>query len=144
MTWQIRSAVGWGGVREKRPSARGARLAFDRGDRAAGAAIGALLILATGPIRWWLSGLVVSAFGRVNGFAETMVKACPLLLAGLGVTIAFRAKFWNIGAEGQITPGASSRRSWYLSDRPAGDHHLPLTVLAGALGGALWGFFPAT
>lgn len=107
-------------------------------------AIGALLILATGadPVVAY-QALVVSAFGSVNGFAETMVKACPLLLAGLGVTIAYRAKFWNIGAEGQIYAGGivAAAVGIYVTGLPA-IIHLPLTVLAGALGGALWGFFP--
>ncbi|MCZ7545481.1 MAG: ABC transporter permease [Anaerolineae bacterium] len=87
--------------------------------------------------------LVYSAFGSVNGFAETMVKACPLLLAGLGVTVAFRARFWNIGAEGQIYAGGimAAVVGIYITGLPA-VVHLPLTVLAGAVGGALWGLVP--
>jgi ABC-type uncharacterized transport system permease subunit len=46
------------------------------------------------------------AFGSVYGLSETLVKATPLLLASLGVGVAFRAGFWNIGAEGQLYMGA--------------------------------------
>ena len=44
--------------------------------------------------------MVRSAFGNINNFGETLVKMIPLLLAGLGTAIAFRAKIFNIGAEG--------------------------------------------
>ena len=46
------------------------------------------------------------ALGTWNGVAETLVKTTPLLLAGLGVAVAFRMQLWNIGAEGQIYWGA--------------------------------------
>ena len=41
---------------------------------------------------------------------ETLVKAAPMILTGLAVAVAFRAKFWNIGAEGQLLAGAVARR----------------------------------
>lgn len=106
--------------------------------------IGALIIYAIGanPIKAY-SVLVRAAFGSVNGFAETMMKACPLMLAGLGVSIAYRAKFWNIGAEGQIYAGGitSAIAGIYITNLPI-YIHLPLTLLAGFAGGALWGFIP--
>ena len=40
------------------------------------------------------------AFGSGRAFTETLVKAIPLMLTGLGVAFAFKLKFWNIGAEG--------------------------------------------
>ena len=46
------------------------------------------------------------AFGSRNAFAETLSRATPLILTGLAAAIAFRAKFWNIGAEGQLYAGA--------------------------------------
>ena len=46
------------------------------------------------------------AFGSAYGLSETVVKAIPLLLAGLGVAIAFKMLLWNIGAEGQLYMGA--------------------------------------
>ncbi len=46
------------------------------------------------------------SLGSVYGLSETLVKATPLILAGLGVSMAFRMQIWNIGAEGQIYIGA--------------------------------------
>lgn len=107
-------------------------------------ALGALLIFAIGanPLQAYLA-LLKAAFGSVNGIAETMVKACPLLLAGLGVAIAYRAKFWNVGAEGQIYAGGmlAALVGIYLPGLPP-LIHLPLTLLAGALGGAAAGLIP--
>ena len=45
-------------------------------------------------------------FGSLHGFAEIMVRATPLILAGLGVSVAFSTGFFNIGAEGQLYMGA--------------------------------------
>lgn len=107
-------------------------------------AIGAVLILAIGanPIVAYRA-LTHAAFGSVNGFAETMMKACPLLIAGLGIAVAYRAKFWNIGAEGQIFAGGitSAIAGIYITGLPT-FIHLPLTLLAGIAGGAVWGFIP--
>ena len=106
--------------------------------------IGGMLILAIGanPIQAYLA-LADAAFGSVNGFAETMVKACPLLFAGLGISLAYRAQFWNIGAEGQIYAGGilAAVVGIYLKGLPM-TLHLPLTLLAGLAGGAVWGFIP--
>jgi ABC-type uncharacterized transport system permease subunit len=46
------------------------------------------------------------AFGSAYNISETIVKAIPLALAGLAVSVAFRMKLWNIGAEGQLYMGA--------------------------------------
>ena len=46
------------------------------------------------------------AFGSSYAIAETIVKAILLMLAGLAVSLAFRMKLWNIGAEGQLYMGA--------------------------------------
>jgi simple sugar transport system permease protein len=69
--------------------------------------IGALLILMAGadPLVAY-SSLLYGAFGGIKSISEVLVKASPLILTGLSVTIAFRCQFWNIGAEGQLTIGA--------------------------------------
>lgn len=107
-------------------------------------AIGAFIILLIGenPLLAY-QALLKAAFGNVNGFAETMVKASPLLLAGLGIAVAYRAKFWNIGAEGQIYAGGimAALVGIYISGLPA-IIHIPLTLLAGVIGGAFWGLIP--
>ena len=51
------------------------------------------------------------AFGSSYAISETIVKAIPLMLAGLAVSVAFRMKLWNIGAEGQLYMGAFAA-SW--------------------------------
>ncbi len=106
--------------------------------------IGGVIILLIGANPFLAYGVLLdAAFGDVNGFAETMVKASPLLFAGLGIAVAYRAKFWNIGAEGQIIAGgiASALVGIFITGLPA-VIHLPLTMLAGAVGGALWGLIP--
>ena len=50
--------------------------------------------------------MVKGAFGSVFAIAETLTRATPLIFTGLAAAIAFRAKLWNIGAEGQLYAGA--------------------------------------
>lgn len=106
--------------------------------------VGGVLILVIGqdPIKAYLV-LIKGAFGDRNGFAETIVKTCPMLLTGLSVAIALRTEFWNVGAEGQVYAGAilTGLVSIYIKDLPM-FIHLPLALIAGALGGALWAFIP--
>ena len=86
--------------------------------------------------------------GQLYSLTETLVKATPLMLAGLGVSIAFRMLFWNIGAEGQLVMGgfgAGAVALWAPQLAPSLPHwaYLPLMVVAGLLAGALWGLIPA-
>ncbi len=84
------------------------------------------------------------SFGTAYGLSETIVKAIPLMLAGLGVALAFKMLLWNIGAEGQLYMGAFAA-SWvalYWHNLPPA-LVLPAMILAGFLGGALWGLIPA-
>ncbi|MFR4008071.1 MAG: hypothetical protein ACLT0Y_01255 [Christensenellales bacterium] len=48
---------------------------------------------------------------------ETINKTIPLLVLSLGTAVAFKMKFWNIGAEGQFTWGRLARRAWHLPAR---------------------------
>jgi len=84
------------------------------------------------------------AFGSLYGLSETTVKAIPLMLVGLGLTIAFRAQVYNIGAEGQLLVGATCATGLALAcpDLPAWAL-LPGMFLIGFLGGALWALVPA-
>lgn len=83
------------------------------------------------------------AFGSTYALSETLVKAIPLMLAGLAVSVAFRMKLWNIGAEGQIYMGAFAASGIALS---FGDLNswilLPLMMLAGFIAGGIWGLIP--
>ena len=98
-----------------------------------------LLLLKANPIQAY-QALWDGAFGSSNAFAETLVKATPLLLVGLGICIAFRGDVINIGGEGQMIVGALSA-TWVgltLTAWP-GWVVITLSLLAGFLGGAIWG-----
>lgn len=90
------------------------------------------------------TGMFEGAFGSKYGISETIVKAIPLMLCGLGVSIAFRMQLWNIGAEGQFYMGAFGA-SWVALSFP----HLPFYVMMpamiifGMFCGGMWGLVPA-
>ncbi|HSU42543.1 MAG TPA: ABC transporter permease, partial [Polyangiaceae bacterium] len=74
-----------------------------------------------------------------RALAELSVKATPLLLIALGLSVAFRANVWNIGAEGQFILGAVAGTGVAIRATPESGHGLVVLVLvAGALGGMLW------
>ena len=79
----------------------------------------------------------------VNPFFETLVASTPYIYGGLAVALGFRAGLFNIGVEGQLFIGAitSAFVGYSLVGLPLWIH-LPLTILAGFAGGALWGFIP--
>ena len=71
--------------------------------------------------------------------SDTLVNAAPLILGGLAVTMAFRGGLFNIGVQGQIIAGAiCSGYVGFAWNLPSGIH-LIVALLAGMLGGALWG-----
>jgi len=109
-----------------------------------GLLLGGLLILLAGvnPLRAY-AAMLYGAFGSTNNLGETLVKAIPISLTGLAVAVAFRAGFWNIGAEGQLYCGA-------LGATVVGLHAggLPptlavsATLLGGTAAGAVCGWIP--
>ena len=62
------------------------------------------------------------AFGGWNATVKTLVMSTPLILTGVAVTVAFHAKIWNIGAEGQLFAGAMTAywASTFLPNSPSG------------------------
>ncbi len=106
--------------------------------------IGALLMLASGanPLTGY-QALLSGAFGDSYGLTSTAVKAIPLLLVGAGICIAFRANVLNIGGEGQMAMGglAATATALAVPSLP-GVLLIPLTLLAGAVGGGIWGAIP--
>lgn len=84
------------------------------------------------------------AFGSGYQRSETLVKMIPLLLTGLGVSVAFRMQLWNIGAEGQFYFGAIFATWVALYGLPhAGSWTIvPAMMVAGIIGGALWAAIP--
>jgi len=79
----------------------------------------------------------------VNPFFESLVVSTPYIFAGLAVALGFRVGLFNIGAEGQLFIGAATSvtAAIYLEGLPA-IIHIPVSLLAGFLGGGLWGFIP--
>jgi simple sugar transport system permease protein len=83
-----------------------------------------------------------SLLKAIYPFTESLVSATPYIFSGLAVALGFRCGLFNIGAEGQFFIGAlcsayvgyAFKMPWYI--------HLPLALLAGALGGAIWGAIP--
>jgi len=86
----------------------------------------------------------VEPVSNFTGIAELLVKATPLTLIGVGLSVGFRANVWNIGAEGQLTMGALAGGAvalyFYEMD---GFYILPLMVIASVLGGMAWASIPA-
>lgn len=83
-------------------------------------------------------------FGTPAGFAEIFVKACPLVLTGLGCAVAYRTGFFNIGAEGQFYVGAmvSTLVALHCTAVP-GAVRIILALAAGFLAGGLWALIAA-
>ncbi len=106
---------------------------------------GGLFIAAIGynPIAVYQT-ILEGAFRSELAIQGTVKIMIPLLITSLGITLAFKMKFWNIGAEGQIIMGAifASFFALFFSDLP---HALLLFLMfvAGIVGGGLWGLLPA-
>lgn len=91
-----------------------------------------------------LTFFFITPVSDVNGLAELGLKMAPLLLCAAGLTVCFRAKLWNIGAEGHFLVGALAASVVAVS---VGDSQgfwvLPLVLVAGVAGGMIWAGFAA-
>jgi simple sugar transport system permease protein len=114
------------------------------------AAVGATLVLCSGLVV--LAGanvftaytkLFLSSLSTAFNLVETVVKAAPLVFTGLAVTVAFRAKFWNIGAEGQLLAGAMAAAFIGAREGLPAWSLVPLMIAGGALAGSAWALLPA-
>lgn len=86
-----------------------------------------------------------SSFGSSYGIMETITKSIPLILIATGLTVAYRGKFWNIGAESQLLAGAAAA-TWIAinwAQYLPGWFAILLMFGAGFIAGALWGIVPA-
>ena len=92
------------------------------------------------------ASIVKVLFGSWGGISDVLVQATPLILVGLACSVAFSMKLWNIGAEGQFFIGAFAASAIVLTPvLPAetlGWIMIPVMMVAGFIGGALWGFVP--
>lgn len=107
--------------------------------------ISALLIVACGASPVEAAGLFVKGiFGTKSSFAEIFVKACPLILTGLGCAVTFRTGFFNIGAEGQFYVGALAATMVALGlPQVPGVVRIVLCFVAAFVCGGLWALIAA-
>ena len=109
--------------------------------------IGGIVISVSGgdPIASYLH-IADASFGNWGVFSDTMVKAIPLILVSLACAVAFRARLWNIGAEGQFFLGAFGASAVVLTpilpENTSPWIFIPVMMLMGMVAGAIWGFIP--
>ncbi|MDP4108397.1 MAG: ABC transporter permease [Bacillota bacterium] len=107
---------------------------------------GALLIITLGHNPFYVyADMLKGALGTKTVFKETVKTAVPLLSAAIAVALAFRMRFWNIGAEGQILAGAMGAAYFALFQYKSMPHWLLLIVMciAAIVAGGIWGLIPA-
>ncbi len=107
--------------------------------------VGSLLFWALGkPVAESFYVFFIQPMTSSYGWSELLIKACPLILIAEGLAIGFKARIYNIGAEGQLIIGAlfGGGVAIYMDGSDA-SWVIPAMVVAGAIGGALWGALPA-
>ncbi len=111
--------------------------------RAEGAAWGQVIPQATQFVLAAYGGLFEGAIGSPRALVTTLVYSTPYVLAGLAVALGFQCGLFNIGAEGQLYMGAlfGTFVGFTVQGLPI-YLHLPLAIVAGMLGGAIWGAIP--
>jgi len=109
-----------------------------------GLAAGAVAVVLAGanPLDAY-TALLQGAFTNRNAFTETLVATIPYVFLGLSVAIGFRAGLFNIGGQGQLLLGGifTAFIGYRVAVLPA-VVHVPLALVAGMLGGFLWGAIP--
>jgi simple sugar transport system permease protein len=102
--------------------------------------VGAILIGIAGgnPLTAYRT-MIDGSFGSLFDFGQLLIQAIPLLIIALGLTVAFRGGVYNIGAEGQLFIGALAGGTVALTVPSNTAWVVPVEVLAGIAGGALWG-----
>lgn len=97
-----------------------------------------ILLMGHNPIEVYIS-MISGSFGTGHRISETVVKTIPLVIAGLGIGIAFKMKFWNIGGEGQMLMGGfgAALIALNFSNLPR-ILLIPMMVVVGILCGGLW------
>ena len=107
--------------------------------------LGSIPILLTGanPIKSY--GIMIrGSLSNAIYLKQTIKIAIPLLVCSLAIAPCFKMRFWNIGAEGQLTFGAvcSAFVAIHFGGKLPSAVILPLMAVAGAVGGGFWGFLP--
>ena len=107
--------------------------------------VGAVVLAVTGysPIEAY-AAVLTGAFGDIYGIGQTFTQATPIIFTALAFLFSYKCGLFNIGAEGQLLIGGLTAAIVGISAPGLPIFiHLPLALIAGAAGGALWGFFPA-
>lgn len=107
-------------------------------------AVGAIFILIVGQNPFEVYSVLFSqTLGTTYGVGQLLFKTTPLIFSGLSVALCFKAGLFNIGAEGQLQIGAfmTALVGMYTAGVPA-FLEIPILVLAGMVGGGVWGFIP--
>lgn len=105
--------------------------------------LASLVIALSGQNPWEsFKAMLSGAFGSGPSLGETLVKAIPLLISGLAVAIGLRTGLFNIGVEGQLLIGGLAAACVGYAVALPVFLHVPLCLIAGAAGGAAWGFLP--
>ena len=108
--------------------------------------VGGILILLIGHNPIFVYGdMINGSLGSPLVLRETTRMAIPLLITGMGIALAFKMRFWNIGAEGQILMGgiaASYFALFHVGNMPT-PILLIVMALSAAIAGGIWGFIPA-
>ncbi|MDR3577296.1 MAG: ABC transporter permease [Anaerolineaceae bacterium] len=101
----------------------------------------ALLASGVNPITAYIA-LGEGAFGSQDAIILTLIKATPYIIAGLGVALGFRGGLFNIGIEGQLFVGSIMAVVAGTAFHLPAIIHIPLTLFAGFVGGAIWAGIP--
>lgn len=107
--------------------------------------LGGVVIAVAGANPFTAYGVLLrGAFGDVYAWSETLLRATPILIAGIGLSISFRSNLTSIGAEGQIILGGivSCAVGLWLPAFLPGAFRLVIGMLAGFAGGALYALLP--
>lgn len=102
----------------------------------------AILVLAGVPAGELLNEFVVATLFDAQSLQATLFQAAPVILVGLAGCLAFRARFWNLGLEGQMIWGALGATAVSLFEVGPEALRLPLMLVAALLGGLLWALAP--
>jgi simple sugar transport system permease protein len=101
------------------------------------------VVLGKDPLKC-LEMFFVAPLRNARSVGELSIKAAPLLLIGLGLSLSFRSNVWNIGAEGQFILGTVFATGVAIhADAQSSSFFVALVLLAGAIGGMLWGALTA-
>ncbi len=103
-----------------------------------------ILLMGYNPLEFF-SKMIYGAIGESSKILQTFERAIPLIITSMGILVAFKMKFWNIGGEGQIMMGALGATFVALNVDPdlPGILVIPLMIVAGMIGGGIWALIPA-